>query len=129
MGIFKKSKSFWLCQITAPEVKILLIFIYQLIFSAMLWSNITYQISKQNETHIAIKFYFRCLINGFQEHLDCEPYRREFEGLSIQGLIVSYVLLVPFLNISNLPLIIEYKSLKNVTQRWLRSLLSQTERE
>ena len=129
MGIFKKSKSFWLCQITAPEVKILLIFIYQLIFSAMLWSNITYQISKQNETHIAIKMYLRCLINGFQEHLDCEPYRREFEGLSIQGLIVSYVLLVPFLNISNLPLIIEYKSLKNVTQRWLRSLLSQTERE
>ena len=85
-----------------------------------------YQISKQNETHIAIK---TCLINGFQEHLDCEPYRREFEGLSIQGLIVSYMLLVPFLNISNLPLIIEYKSLKNVTQRWLRSLLSQTERE
>ena len=129
MGIFKKSsESFWLCQITASEVKIFLIFCYQLMFLAILWSSITYDISKHDETAIAIGTYFRCLINGFHEQLDCEPYRREFEGLSVRGLQVLYLLLIAFLNMSNLPLIIEYKSLKEAVLSTLgRDTVKETE--
>ena len=114
MGIFKKSEGFWLYQITASEVKIFLIFCYQLIFLAILWSSITHDISKHDETAIAMGSYFRCSINGVHDELDCEQYRREFEGLSVRGLQVLYLLLASFLNTSNLPLIIEYKSLKEV---------------
>ena len=128
MGIFKKSESFWLYRITASEVKIFLIFCYQLTFLAILWSSITHDISKHDETAVAIGSYFRCLINGFQEHLDCEPFRREFEGLSVRGLQVLYLLLASFLNMSNLPLIIEYKSLKDVILSTLgRDTVKETE--
>ena len=113
MGIFKKSESSWLCQITAPEVKIFLIFSYQLLFLASLWSSLTHAISKHDETAIAIGSYLWCSINGVHDQLDCEQYRKEFEDLSIPELYILNLLLLSFLNISNLPLIIEYKSVKN----------------
>ena len=108
------SKNSWLCQVTAPEVKIFLIFCYLLAFFAILWTSITHSTSNHDELAINIGTYFRCLANGFQEQLDCERYRREFEDLSIPGLLVLYRILAAFLNVSNLPLIIEYKSVKNI---------------
>ena len=108
------SKNSWLCQVTAPEVKIFLIFCYLLAFFAILWTSITHSTSNHDELAISIGTYFRCLANGVHEQLDCEQYRREFEDLSIPGLLVLYRILAAFLNVSNLPLIIEYKSVKNI---------------
>ena len=114
MGIFKKSKNSFLCQVTAPEVKIFLIFCYLLAVLAVLWTSLTYDISKHDETAIKIGTYVRCSANGVHDHLDCEQYREEIEDLSIQELQVVYLILLTFLSISNLPLIIEYRTVKEI---------------
>ena len=114
MGLFKKSEDSWLCQFTASEVKIFVIFCYLLAVLAVLWSSLTYDISQHDETAIKIGTYTRCLAGGVHDGLDCEQYRKEFEDISIRGLLVMYLILVAFLNISNLPLIIEYKSAKKI---------------
>ena len=112
MGIFKRGDG-WLCQFTVSEVKILIIFCYLLAANAVLWTIITYNISKTGEYSIQIGSYFRCSANGIHDLLDCEQYREEFEALTIQELHVLYLILIAFLNLSNLPLIIEYKSVKD----------------
>ena len=114
MGIFRKRKNSWLCQVTAPEVKIFLIFCYLLAFFAALWTYLTYTTSKQDELATKIGTYFQCLANGAHNQLDCEQYRREFENLSIYWLHVLLLLLGAFVNVSNLPLVIEFKKVKEV---------------
>ena len=114
MGIFKKSKNSWLCRVTAPEVKIFLIFCYLLAFFAVLWTYVTYNMSKQNEFTTKVGLYFRCLANGVHDQQDCEQYRREFQDLNMNWLHILVPLLFTFLNMSNLPLIIEYKKVKYI---------------
>ena len=111
MGIFKKGDN-WLCQFTVPEVKIFIIFCYLLTVLAVLWTTLTYDISKTSESSIQTGNYVRCSINGVHDLLDCEQYREEFEEITIQELQVLYLVLFMFSNLSNLPLIIEYKSVK-----------------
>ena len=130
MGIFKKSKKYWLCQITTPEVKIFLIFCYLLIFFVALWTTISYYISKADKLESVVRSYFSCSINGVHMHdeRDCEKHRREFEGRSIRWLHVLFLLLGAFLNISNLPLIIEYKKVKDMILSTLgRNTIKETE--
>ena len=122
MGIFKKGDG-WLCQFTASEVKIFIIFCYLLAVLAVLWTSLTYDISKHDETAIEIGTYFRCSINGVHDRLDCEQYREEFEEITIQELQVLYLVLLAFLNLSNLPLIIEYKSVKDMIISTINSTL------
>ena len=114
MGIFKRSENSWMCQFTTSEVKIFLVFCYLLAFFVILWISISHQISKHDETAIQIGTYIRCSANGIRDGLDCEQYRKNFEEISIPCLIVMYLILMSFLNVSNLPLIIEYKSMKRV---------------
>ena len=103
MGVFKKGDG-WLCQFTAPEVKILIIFCYQLTVLAVLWTTLNYNTSRGGEKAIQIGNYFRCSANGVHDLLDCEQYRKKFEALTIQELQVLHLILVAFLNFSNLPL-------------------------
>ena len=112
MGIFKKSENSWLCQFTVPEVKIFLIFCYLLAFFMTLWISICYDNSKQDETTIQINHYIQCSANGIHDGLDCEQYKKNYQEISIPSLAIMYLILAAFLNISNLPLIIEYKSMK-----------------
>ena len=122
MGIFKRGDG-WLCQFTASEVKIFIIFCYLLTVLAVLWTSLTYDISKHDETAVEIGTYFRCSVNGVHDLLPCEQYREEFEGLTIRELQVLYLVLVAFLNLSNLPLIIEYKIVKDMIISTLNSTL------
>ena len=122
MGVFKKSDC-WLCQFTAPEVKILIICCYQITVLALLWTTLTYHTSRNRELAIQIGTYFRCSINGVHDLLDCEQYREEFEDITIQELQVLYLILFAFINLSNLPLIIEYKSVKDMVVSTLNSIL------
>ena len=112
MGIFKKGDG-QPCQFTVPEVKLLIIFCYMLTTMAVVWTNFTYGISKSGEYSIQIGSYMRCSINGVHDLLDCEQYREEFEGLTIQELQVLQLILVAFINLSVLALIIEYRSVKD----------------
>ena len=122
MGIFKKGDG-WLCQFTAPEVKIFIIFCYLLAVLAILWTSLTYDISKGGEMATELGTYFRCSVNGVHDLLDCEQYREEFEEIAIQELSVLYLILVAFLNLSNLPLIIEYKTVKDMIISTINSTL------
>ena len=128
MGIFKKSKKSWLCQITAPEVKISLIFCYQLVFFVVLWTSISQGISKYDMLAITVQTYFWCSINGVHDQLDCEQHRRELNELSVRWSHVLFLLLGAFLNLSNLPLIIEYKKVKHMILSTLgRDTMKETE--
>ena len=109
-----KSKNSWQCQITATEVRIFLTFCYLLAFFVLLWTSLTYDISKHNKLTSNINSYFQCLANGIHDQLDCEQYRRKFEDMSIPWLVALHQILIAFLNVSNLPLIIEYKRMKEV---------------
>ena len=114
MGIFKKSKNSWLCQVTAPEAKIFLIFCYLLVYSAIMWSDFTYAISKKNEFESKIMAYFKCSINGIHNEDNCEQERKEIEDISLSWLFALHLVLAAFLNLSNLPLVIEYKKIKKI---------------
>ena len=114
MGIFNKQKNSWLCQVTAPEVKIFLVFCYLPAFFVALWTSIIYGFSKHDELTIKIGAYFWCLSNGVHDQLNCEKYRREFEDMNIAWLTALPQLLITFLNLSNLPLAIEYRRVKEV---------------
>ena len=128
MGIFKKSNG-RLCQFTAPEVKILIIFCYMLTTFSVLWINVTYTISKNGKYSIQLVRYIGCSINGVHDHLDCEQFREEFERLSVKWLQVLYLILVAFLNLSILPLIIEYKSVKDMIVSKLSSTMGREARD
>ena len=80
--------------------------------SALLWITLTYYITKYDETVIAMDTYMHCVAGGVHDDLDCEYYRKEFEDISDEGLWVAHLIIVAFLNVSNLPLIIEYRSIK-----------------
>ena len=125
MGIFKKNNNSWfrICQFSASEVKIFLIFCYLLAVLAVLWTTLTYDISKSDETTTTVGTYIRCLAGGVHDGVDCEQYREQFEDITIQELQVLYLILVAFLNLSNLPLIIEYKSMKQMIITTLGSTL------
>ena len=128
MGIFEKSKKSWLCQITAPEVKISLIFCYLLVFFVVLWTSIAQGLSKDDMLANAVGTYFRCSINGVHDQWDCEQHRREFKELSVRWSHVLFLLLGAFLNLSNLPLIIEYKKVKHMILSTLgRDTVKETE--
>ena len=113
MGIFKKSDG-WLCQLTAPEVKIFIVFCYMLTTFAVLWIYATYTIGKNGEYSIQLVRYIGCSANGVHDHQDCQKFREEFKDLSVRRLQVLYFVLGAFLNLSMLPLIIEYKSVKDM---------------
>ena len=128
MSIFKKGDG-WLCQFSASEVKILIIFCYLLTVLAVLWTTATYDISKSGELSIETHSYFRCSANGVHDLLDCEQFRKKFEGITIQELQILYLILFAFLNLTNLPLIIEYKSVKDRIMSTLKSLGRDTVKE
>ena len=91
MSIFKKGDG-WLCQFSASEVKILIIFCYLLTVLAVLWTTATYDISKCGELSIETHSYFRCSANGFHDLLDCKQFRKKFEGITIQELQILYLI-------------------------------------
>ena len=104
-------------------MKIFIIFCYLLAVLAVLWTTLVYNTSRGDEIAIQIGTYFRCSANGAHDLLDCEQYRKKFEALTLQELQVLYLVLFAFLNLSNLPLIIEYKSVKGKIIATLNSLL------
>ena len=81
---------------------------------AVLWIYATYTISKNGEYSIQLVHYIGCSANGVHDHQDCQKFREEFEDLSVRWLQVLYFVLGSFLNLSMLPLIIEYKSVKDM---------------
>ena len=95
-------------------MKISLIFCYLLALYIVLWISVTHGISTQEELAIALGTYFRCSINGIHDQQDCVQYRREFEDLALRWLHILYFLLGAFLNISNLPLVVEFKKVKEI---------------
>jgi len=115
LGIFKRNTDgSKLCQLNASEVKIFLIFCYLLTFLVALWTTSSLDISNHENTSVHIGTYVQCLAGGVRDGLGCDVYRREFEALSYPGLLITYLILFAFLNISNLPLVIQYKTVKRV---------------
>ena len=107
---------------TISEVKIFLTFCYLLIVMVLLWTSISVHEARANTTLFVIDKYVRCMSGGVQKEQDCESYRRELEALSLPGLTIIYYTLFSFLSYSNLPFLIQFKTVKLFVVKTARRL-------
>ena len=59
---------------------------------------------------------------GIREDLDCEPYRSDFEARSFPELLIVYFALFSILSYSNLPFLIQFKTVKLFIVKTARKL-------
>ena len=113
-GILRSDGSSKICCIkfSTPEVKIFLTFCYLLIVMVLLWTSVSIESARFDVTVSAIRTYARCMSGGIREGLDCEPYRRDVEARTNPVLLTVYFTLFSFLSYSNLPFLIQFKTLK-----------------
>ena len=57
------------------------------------------------------------MAGGIRDGLDCGNLRDKFKALAYPGLVVTYLILFTFLNFSNLPFVIEYKTVKELIKK------------
>lgn len=65
--------------------------------------------------------YVSCMSTG-TNNPNCERFRRQFEEDSYPSLEAIYVILSGFLNFSNLPFIVQFKTVKQSVRRATRRL-------
>ena len=58
---------------------------------------------------------------------NCERFRRQFEEDSYPSLEAIYIVLAGFLNFSNLPFIVQFKTVKHSVRRATRRLSSKSQ--
>ena len=100
-----------------PEVKIFVTFSFLLVVLVMLWISISFQVSSYEKTSFHITNYIRCNLGGTRKGLDCEEERRKFETLSYPYLTAASIALYAILNLSNLPLVLQYHNVKRSFRR------------
>ena len=66
--------------------------------------------------------YAQCLSGGIRKELDCEPYRRDFEAKSNPELISAFFTLFSLLSYSNLPFLIQFKTVKHFLLETVRKM-------
>ena len=123
-GIRRYNEYSRLCCIkySTSEVKIFLTFCYLLIVMVMLWTAVSIHDARFGDTLSIILKYARCMSGGIRGELDCEPYRRSFEARTYPQLSFVYFTLFSFLNFSNLPFLLQYKSVKLFVVRTAKKL-------
>ena len=107
-----------------PEVKIFVTFSFLLVVLALLWISASIQISSFERTLFHITNYIQCNLGGIRLGLDCEEDRRQFEALSHPYLLAANIATYAILNLSNLPLVVQYDEVKQSVRRLTRRLTS-----
>ena len=69
-----------------------------------------------------IQNYVQCMSGGILIGRNCEPYRRALEANTMPGLFLIYFTLFQFLSYSNLPFLIQFKTVKVFVARTARKL-------
>ena len=88
----------------------------------MLWTAVSIYDARFGDTLSIILTYARCMSGGIRRELDCEPYRRSFEARTYPGLSFVYFTLFSVLSYSNLPFLLQYKTVKLFVVRTAKRL-------
>ncbi|XP_065891009.1 uncharacterized protein [Dysidea avara] len=127
-GIFKRrlnkstGKPIRTFHFSTPEVKLFFMFCYLLVIMIMVWTSFSIRDGSANSFRFYLEQYWRCMSGGTGRSDTCEPYRREFESLSHPGLECTYLILLAFLNLSSLPFVIQYKTIKRSVREATRRI-------
>ena len=92
------------------------------------WTTFSIANARFDTTITAIRAYSLCLSGGIRRGLDCEPYRREIEAQTDNGLLLAYFALFSFLSYSNLPFLIQFQTVKLFIVNTIRRLSKSTMR-
>ena len=78
----------------------------------LLWTSISIDSARFDTTVSTIHKYARCMSGGIRKELDCESYKRDVEARTNPVLLTVYFTLFSFLSYSNLPFLIQFKTVK-----------------
>jgi len=103
-------------------VKIFVTFIFLLVVLVIGWISTSFQVGSFETALFHITNYIQCNLGGIREGLDCEEDRRKFEALSYPYLQAAKTAVYAFLNLSNLPLVMQYHGVKQSVRRLTRRI-------
>ena len=102
-------------------MKVFIGFCYLLAVLASLWAVFCARHVTLDNFIKNLEMYIRCMSTG-TKNPNCGRFRRQFEEDSYPGLEAIYITLVGFLNFSNLPFIVQFKTVKQSVRRATRRL-------
>ena len=88
----------------------------------VLWTSVSIHNARFNTTVSLMRKYINCMSGGIQKEQDCEPYRKELETVSLPGLRILYNTLSASLSYSNLPFLIQFKTVKEFVVKTVKKL-------
>ena len=127
-GIFKRrstGKQIRTCHFTTPEVKVFIGFAYLLIVLAMLWIVSTVRHVTLDAFIDHLVRYLRCMSTGINNPI-CKSSRRQLEDSSYPVLDIILIMLLGLLNFSNLPFVVQFKTVKHIVRRATKRLSSKS---
>ena len=86
------------------------------------WTSFSIDNARFDTTFSVLLAYVQCASGGIRNGLDCGPYRRDFEARVDPGLLISFFTLFSFLSYSNLPFLIQFKTVKEFVTKTARRL-------
>ena len=127
-GLFRR-KSYGSCKFCSlnfsiSEVKIFITFCYLLIVLILQWTTFSLINARSDTLITTMRTYSLCLSGGIRKNLDCEPYRREMEAQIDTGLLTAYFTSFSFLSYSNLPFLVQFKTVQHFVISIARRLIS-----
>ncbi|XP_065915301.1 uncharacterized protein [Dysidea avara] len=119
-GIFnkEKEKSFFKINFSVPQVKILLLLSYTVIFSSMAFATLTVLADNSDDLINDVFRYSACNLFGYNPK--CEDIRNDFERHTSPGLINSTILLLGFLSWINLLYVIQVRHIQRAA-KWIKA--------
>ena len=118
-GIFKRrsaGKSIRACHFTTPEVKVFVGFFYLLAVLVSLWGvSIVRHITLDAFTD-HLRVYIRCMSTG-SNNPNCALFKSQLEDQTYPGFDIVLFILIGFLNFSNLPFVVQFKTVKHTVRR------------
>lgn len=87
----------------------------------LLWTNSSVRGITADAFQDRLEIYARCMATG-SGNPDCELYKKQLEDLSYPVLDVIYLILTAFLNFSNLPFVVQFKTVKHSVRRVTKKL-------
>ena len=114
-GIFKRkygdgstNKPVCTCQFTVPELKVIIVLVYFLFLTIILWTNLSTGDGFDND----LRRFADCMAGGNRKDHDCQELREDLEAHSITTLEILSLLFLAFQNFASLPLVIQFQTIK-----------------
>jgi len=87
-----------------------------------LWIRFTIGVSNFENLLYYIREYADCMAGGVRDGLDCGEFKRNFETVNIKYFEATNVAMYAFLNLTYLPFVLSYRTVKKSVIRFLSSL-------